>query len=117
MTVAQAKKPATYYWRPTRRTTAQKLQSRRWGGQQQIESLPAQPCKVTMFEQVLKHLGLAEADRSALKASAALRLWVESRFRSRYVPEWLLDAYGIGLRVALEHGDAKPNQFGSQTRR
>jgi hypothetical protein len=56
-----------------------------------LKLLPTGP---TAFELKVKRLGLANSPEKWTE-SPRLREWVKLNKNRRYVPEWLLDAYGL----------------------
>ena len=67
---------------------------------------PAQPVPVlaTEFEKQVQQLGLT---KQTCAASAELRSWCERNRNRCYIPEWLLDAWGIHVNPPLS-GEARP---------
>jgi hypothetical protein len=59
-----------------------------WGKPQQI------PPVITEFEKQVRKLGLT---KHTCVTSSALRIWCESNRNRCYIPEWLLDAWGIPI--------------------
>ena len=62
-----------------------------WG-----KPLPALPVILTEFETQVKRLGLS---RAQYVASEPLRRWCERNRNRCYVPEWLLEAWGLTVEV------------------
>ena len=54
--------------------------------------MPPIPFLLTEFEKQVEQLGLA---RDMYIYSAVLRAWCERNRNTFYIPEWLLDAWGI----------------------
>ena len=61
--------------------------------------MPPLPNRPTEFEVRVQQLGLSKQD---YVSSAKLRSWCERNRNNFYVPEWLLDEWGI--RVVLSYG-------------
>jgi hypothetical protein len=59
---------------------------------------PAQPLRAlpTEFEKLVKQLGLAKLE---YVSSAELKRWCEHNRNRVYVPEWLLEAWGIQVEA------------------
>ena len=84
-----------------KRTVAQREVARRWGLQTAkpvMDGLPPQP---TEFERKVADLGLLNASDSQMTACEPLRRWVSKHAAQKYVPEWLLAAWGIDQRKVL----------------
>ena len=53
------------------------------------------PAEPTEFDLEMARLGLTGATEERLVASAALRAWVQRWYRMKYVPEKLLEKWGL----------------------
>jgi hypothetical protein len=53
-----------------------------------------QPAIATAFEAEVRRLGL---DMQACTSSTKLRLWCERNKNQHYIPEWLLERWGISV--------------------
>jgi hypothetical protein len=67
--------------------------NRNWG-----KLLPPAPSVLTEFEMQVARLGLK---RSEYSASVALRRWCERNHSRVYVPEWLLDEWGMHVETSF----------------
>ena len=56
--------------------------------------LPPAPAVATEFETQVRHLGLT---KQTCTSSVALRNWCERNKNRRYIPEWLLEEWGIAV--------------------
>jgi hypothetical protein len=65
---------------------------RRRGNPNWGKFIPPIPAIDTQFELQVKHLGLT---KQAYTTSARLRAWCENNKNQYYIPEWLLEEWGI----------------------
>ena len=56
---------------------------------------PVQSVTVTRFEVMLEHYNLREDRPDLWQFSPHLRRWVQANKGTRYVPEWLLEIWGM----------------------
>jgi hypothetical protein len=71
---------------------------RRRGNPDWGKLLPPIPPALTEFERQVARLGLT---RSEYSASVALRRWCDRNRTRVYVPEWLLDEWGMDVETNL----------------
>jgi len=62
--------------------------------------MPPLPNRPTEFEVRVKQLGLSKQDYTS---SAKLRSWCERNRNNFYIPEWLLDEWGIQVELSYGH--------------
>ena len=60
--------------------------------------MPNIPSLPTEFEMQARHLGLMPQD---YVSSAKLRFWCERNRNRVYIPEWLLEAWGMAVEADL----------------
>lgn len=63
-----------------------------WAGGPQYGTAHLQPVEPTLFESLVERFQIPKEE---WPTSDIVRLWVQQHARQRYVPEWLLDAFGI----------------------
>jgi len=73
-------------------STVSKRGNPNWGKQQ-----PIRPALPTEFDEQIRRLGLTS---QTCATSAQLRDWCERNRNRCYIPEWLLDAWGIDVDPA-----------------
>ena len=70
-------------------TTRQRIWA---GGRYVLPNADPPPSECCQFEKLVARLGLAEQE---FQSSSALKIWVHRNLNHRYVPEWLLKAWGM----------------------
>jgi len=70
-----------------------------WGKPILYSSIPVHK---TMWELLLQSLHIDEDDRLSITQSKKVREFVRDHKRNRYIPEWVLEKFGVNLSFGAE---------------